>query len=56
VRNVSDKFVEKSKSDILRSIPPFSRKSCRLSDGVEKCSKVRQATEGNLIQRMRLAC
>jgi hypothetical protein len=34
----------------------FSRKSRRLSDDVEKHGTVRQATDDNIIRRMRIAC
>ena len=34
----------------------FSRKSCRLWDNVEKYDRARQATDGNIIRRMRFAC
>jgi len=32
------------------------RKSCRLLDNVEKCGRNRQATDDNLMRRMRFAC
>jgi hypothetical protein len=34
----------------------FFRKSCRLWDNVEKYGTARQATDGNIITRMRIAC
>ena len=34
----------------------FFRKSCRLWDNVEKCSRTRQAIDGNIIRRKRFAC
>jgi hypothetical protein len=34
----------------------FSRKSCRLWDNVEKYGTAGQATDGNIIRRMRFAC
>jgi hypothetical protein len=49
------KVVEKTKTHILCSIT-FSRKSCRLWDNVEKYGTVRQATDHNIIRRMRFAC
>jgi hypothetical protein len=49
------KVVEKIKTYILCSIT-FSRKSCRLWDNVEKYGRARQATDDNIIQRMRFAC
>jgi hypothetical protein len=47
-------FVEKIQPHILCSIT-FFRKSCLLWDNVEKCA-VREATEKNIIRRMRTAC
>jgi hypothetical protein len=41
---------------ILCSITFFFRKSCRFWDNVENYSISRQATDGNTIRRMRLAC
>jgi hypothetical protein len=55
MRNVLDKFVEKLKTHILCSIA-FSRKSCRLWNKVEKYGTARQATDDNIIRRMRFAC
>jgi hypothetical protein len=34
----------------------FPRKSCRLGDNVEKYGRDRQATDGNIMGRMRFAC
>ena len=34
----------------------FIRKSCRLWDNVEKYGRARQATDDNIIRRMRIAC
>jgi hypothetical protein len=34
----------------------FFRKSCRLWDNVEKYGRARQATDDNIIRRMRFAC
>jgi hypothetical protein len=34
----------------------FFRKSCRRWDNVEKYGRTRQATDGNIIRRMRFAC
>jgi hypothetical protein len=48
------KVVEKSKH-ILCSIT-FFWESCRLWDNVEKYGAARQATDDNIIRRMRLAC
>jgi hypothetical protein len=48
------KVVEKIKTHILYSIT-FFRKSFRLWDNVEKC-RDRQATDDNIIRRMRFAC
>jgi hypothetical protein len=49
------KVIEKIKTHILCSIT-FFRKSCRLWDNVEKYGRCRQATDGNIIRRMRFAC
>jgi hypothetical protein len=55
MRNVSVKSVEKIKTHILCSIT-FSRQSFRIWDNVEKYDRARQATNDNIIQRMRFAC
>jgi hypothetical protein len=55
MRNVSDKRCRKIKTHILCSIN-FSRKSCRLSDNVEKYGTAGQATDDDIILRMRFAC
>ena len=55
MRNVSDKVVEKIETHILCSIT-FFRKSCHLWDNVEKYGRARQATDDNIIRRMRFAC
>jgi hypothetical protein len=55
IRYVSDKIVEKIKTHILCSIN-FSQKSCRLSDNVEKYGREGEATDDNIIRRMRFAC
>jgi hypothetical protein len=49
------KVVEKIKTHILCSITLF-RKSCLLWDNVKKYGTVRQATDDNIIRRMRFAC
>jgi hypothetical protein len=49
------KVVEKTKTHILCSIALF-RKSCRLWDNVKKYGRARQATDDNIIRRMRFAC
>jgi hypothetical protein len=49
------KVVEKIKTHILCSIK-FFRKSCRLWDNVEKYGTARQATDDNIIRRMRFEC
>jgi hypothetical protein len=49
------KVVEKIRTHILCSIT-FSLKSCRLWDNVEKYGTARQATDDNIIRRMRFAC
>jgi hypothetical protein len=56
MRNVSDKIVEEIKTHILCPIIFFLQKSCRLWDNVEKYGRARQATDGNIIRRMRFAC
>jgi hypothetical protein len=55
MRNISDRVVEKIKTHILCSIK-FFRKSCRLLDNVEKYGRAGQATDDNIIRRMRVAC
>jgi hypothetical protein len=47
--------VEKIKTYILCSVT-FYRISCRLLENVEKCGTARQATDDNIIRRMRFAC
>jgi hypothetical protein len=49
------KFAENIKTQILCSITVF-RKSCRLWDNVEKYDTATQATDNNIIRRMRIAC
>jgi hypothetical protein len=49
------KVVEKIRTHILCPITCF-RKSCRLWDNVEKYGRVGQATDDNIILRMRFAC
>jgi hypothetical protein len=48
--------VDKLKTHILCSITFFFRKSWRLWDNVQKYGRARQATNGNIIQHMRVAC
>ena len=48
------KIVEKIKTHILYSIT-FSRKSCRLSENVEKCGSAWEATKNNKTWRIRFA-
>ena len=55
MRTVSDRFVEKMKTHLLYSRTSFSGKLSRLWD-VEKYGRGRQATDSNIIQRMRIAC
>ena len=54
MRNVSDKFVKKRKHThfMFSNSPP--RKSCRLRDNVEKYWTAEQATDDNIIRRMRI--
>jgi hypothetical protein len=49
------KLVKKIKTHILCSVT-FSRKFCRLWDNVEKYGRAGQATDDNIIRRMRIAC
>jgi hypothetical protein len=49
------KVVEKLKTHILCSIK-FFQKSYRLWDNVEKYDRTRQATDDNILRRMRFAC
>jgi len=49
------KVAEKIKTHVICSII-FFRHSCRLWDNVEKCCKAGQATDDNIIRRMRIAC
>jgi len=51
----SDKFVEKIKTRMLRSIT-FFRKSCRLRDSVETYGRARHTTYDKTIIRMRVTC
>jgi hypothetical protein len=53
--NFQTKPVDKIKTHILCSIT-FFRRSCRLWDNVGKCGRARQATDDNIIRRMRFAC
>jgi hypothetical protein len=55
MRNFSDKVVAKMKTHILCSIT-FLLKFCRLWDNVEKYGKARNATDYNIIRRMRFSC
>ena len=55
--NFQTKFVHKIKTHILgfkNSPPPW--KSCRLWEDVEKCGTARDATDDNIIRRLRIAC
>ena len=54
--NVSDNFVEKITTRISCPINFYFRKSCRSWDNVERRCTARQATDGNMIGRMRIAC
>jgi hypothetical protein len=55
VRNVSDKSCRQNQNTHFM-FSEFSQKSCRLWDNVEKHGTARQATDVNIIQRMRFAC
>jgi hypothetical protein len=50
------KVVEEIKTYILCSKIFFSGKLCCLWDNVEKYGRARQATDDNIIRRMRFAC
>jgi hypothetical protein len=56
MRNVSGKCVEKLKTHICYSVTFFFRKSCRLSDNVEKHGRTRRATYDSILRRMHVAC
>jgi len=49
------KVVEKIKTHILCSVT-FPRKWRRLCDNMEKYCTARQATDGNILRRMCIAC
>jgi hypothetical protein len=54
---ISDQVIEKIKTHVLWSITDlFPRKLWRLWDHVGKCYKSREARDGNIIRRMRIAC
>jgi hypothetical protein len=55
MRNVSDKSCRQNQNTHFM-FRDFSRKSCRLWDNVEKYGTAGQATDGNIIRRMRTAC
>jgi hypothetical protein len=55
MRNISDKIAEKIKIRILCSRTAFG-KPFRLWDNVEKYGRARQATDDNIIGRMRFLC
>ena len=55
MRNVSDKIVGTIKTRILCSITVLW-KSCRLWDNVEKYCRAGQATGGNIMRPIRIAC
>jgi hypothetical protein len=55
MRNVSGKFAEEIKTHVLCPTT-LSRKSCSLWHNVEKYGTAGQATDDNIIQRMRFAC
>jgi hypothetical protein len=58
MRNVSDKSCSENQSThfILFYFILFFRKSYRLQNKVEKCGTARQATDDNIIRRIRFAC
>ena len=55
MRNVSDKICRETQNTHFM-FNSFSRKSCRLRDNVEEYVKAIQATDDNVIRRMRFAC
>jgi hypothetical protein len=56
MRNVSDKSCRENQNTHFMFNNLFPRKPCRLWDNVEKYGRVRQATDDNIIRRMRCAC
>jgi hypothetical protein len=56
MRNVSDKCYRENKKTHILCSETFFRKSCRFSDNVEKYGTARQATDDNIIRRMRFEC
>jgi hypothetical protein len=56
LRNVLETSLEKIKTHILWPITFFPHKSFRLWNNVDKHCKTRQATDDNIIRRMRFAC
>ena len=54
--NVSDKSCRENQNTHFLFNKFFFRKSCRLWDNVEKCDTAGQATDDNIIRRMRFAC
>jgi hypothetical protein len=55
VRSVSARLVEKIKKHILCWVT-FFLQSCRLWDNVERYGGARQATDDNILRRMRIKC
>ena len=55
-RNVSNKSCKENQNTDFVFSNFFFGKSCRLWENVEKCGRVRQATDDNIVQRMRTAC
>jgi hypothetical protein len=55
MRNVSDKSCRENQNTHFM-FNNFFPKSCRLCDNVEKYGTARQATDDNIIRRMRFAC
>ena len=54
-KNISHRMLEKMKTHISCSIT-LARKSCHLWDNVKKYGAVRQVTDDNITDRMRIAC
>jgi hypothetical protein len=56
MRNVSDKLCRENRNTHYIFNNFFLKKSCCLWDNVEKYGRTTQATDGNIIRRLRFAC